>query len=263
MENGASTTTLTLDDINAIVQIAFWFVAASIAILTYLQARRTVFQPAKNEVFKAQISRLQEVLSKLNWRNNIEAAEMTGVSGSARITIDNIFVEYAQAALNVTVKRKSEPEKARGMLISGQADFLERIQGPADKQQEEKTEEQNMRDDWNDYELHFIETSEKYIKTSEVLEEYISDPLLPDRIIQLLRRVRDTQHESLLRCKDDIQKIARAFPRHYPDADSLKNIDLTWTHNELTERGDKLFETMKDLRREIREYLQSDRLLKG
>ena len=43
------------------VQIAFWIAAGLVAVLTYLQARKTFFQPLKLEVFKLQMALLARV----------------------------------------------------------------------------------------------------------------------------------------------------------------------------------------------------------
>lgn len=52
-----------LETVVAIVQTAFYAVVATVTILTYMHARRTLFQPVRTEIFKEQLKELSQVLA--------------------------------------------------------------------------------------------------------------------------------------------------------------------------------------------------------
>jgi hypothetical protein len=54
----------------SIFQIAFWIGAFTLAVLTYEQAKKTIFSGARGDVFKIQISEIKKLLDFLNDRNN-------------------------------------------------------------------------------------------------------------------------------------------------------------------------------------------------
>jgi len=49
------------DDLAVLIQILFWIVVGTVTILTYLHAKRTLFQPMRTEVYKQQIVLLREI----------------------------------------------------------------------------------------------------------------------------------------------------------------------------------------------------------
>ena len=50
--------------------IIFFATMSILAILSYLQARKTLFSPIKTEIFKLQVKELQEVINIFNNHNN-------------------------------------------------------------------------------------------------------------------------------------------------------------------------------------------------
>ena len=50
-----------MSSVASAVQILFWLVVATITVLTFLQARKTLFQPQRTEVFKLQVALLAEL----------------------------------------------------------------------------------------------------------------------------------------------------------------------------------------------------------
>ncbi|WP_414831737.1 hypothetical protein [Afifella sp. YEN Y35] len=78
------------------VQIIFWCVAGVLAVLSYRQARKSIFQPAKNEVFKIQIKEIQDIMKKLDWKSSIEDWEKSGLRDSSDMSLYNIFKLYVR-----------------------------------------------------------------------------------------------------------------------------------------------------------------------
>ncbi|UWR72032.1 hypothetical protein [Phaeobacter inhibens] len=252
----------TLETLKTLVQIAFWITASSVAVLTYRQALKSIFQPAKNEVFKVQISKMQEILSTLHWKSSLEAWEAAGIQSSAQITVDSLFEQYAHERLGAKLRRKKEPqEKSAGMLVSADSDLFSKVVGPADETTSESTTQPTKKvDTWADFKLHHVHIGTKFSDTTALLQSYLSDPVLPAQVCFKIEALLREHHNAIISTKGDLEAIAREFERHYPDESSLENINLAWTRNMFTERGEKLFSALAELRTAIRTYLNTDTL---
>ena len=244
-----------------ITQIMFWLTGSSIAFFSYRQAKRSIFQPAKNEVFKVQISALQSLMTDLSWRSSLEAWRDSGLEESAEMTLSKVFVEYAEYQFGVKIaSQKAEHHVPVAVIVSTKSSCFELIQGPADEAinsdppPKEKT-------NWEDYCWETFELGEQYKKIDDLLHQASSNPVLPLLIISKLGDLREEFERSAIRAAEDIEQAARQFTRHYPSVETLKGADLFWAHNIRKERGEALFNALIVLRKEIREYLKSDRLL--
>ncbi|MFT6657172.1 hypothetical protein [Maritalea sp.] len=241
-------------------QVAFWITAGTIAWLSYAQAKKSIFQPAKNEVFKVQVEKLQELMQLLNWRSSLEAWEESGLESSFSFTVHNIFKQYAKREFGAELDvRNKTDEQSVGIIVSRTADFLTEIKGPADESERDNGMVESPRL-WKEYKWETFEISSKLFLVKQQLEEALNNPVFPTAIIFIISELLVEVHETSMRAASDMEIIAREFPRHYKDQDSLKNADLTWCLNMRTERGEKLFLKLNELKQEIRNYLQTDTL---
>jgi hypothetical protein len=61
-----------MEDWKNFFNILFFIVMIVIAILSYIQARKTLFSPIKTEIFKVQIGAFQDVLKFFNRHNSYD-----------------------------------------------------------------------------------------------------------------------------------------------------------------------------------------------
>ncbi|WP_418594914.1 hypothetical protein [Ponticoccus sp. (in: a-proteobacteria)] len=244
-----------------IVQILFWLIAALIACLSYRQAKKSIFQPAKNEVFKVQIDTLQSLLKNLNWKSSIEAWYDSGLATSAEISLGREFKRFAKDQFDADMASESEEKLVSvGMIVSPSASGFRLIKGPAD-QAEGDDEFDHEAFSWETYSWETFEVSREFQQVTDLIEHALSDPVLPLSVITKVELLRDELHKSAMRAAEDLEQTVREFPRHYPSKESLKSADLTWAHNMRKERGEELFKALIELKKAIREYLRSDELL--
>lgn len=247
--------------IKDIVQILFWLIAAGIAWLSYLQAKTSIFQPAKNEVFKVQINTLQSLLKKLNWRSSIEAWRASGLDTSAQISLGREFKRFVKDQFDADIASKSEENLVSvGKIVSPDASGFRLIKGPAD-QAEADDDFDHEAFSWESYSWETFEVSSQLQQVTDLIEHALSDPVLPVLVISKVELLRDELHNSARRAAEDLEQAVRVFPRHYPSTESLEGADLTWAHNMRKERGEELFKALIELKKAIRKYLRSDELL--
>lgn len=246
-----------------IAQIVFWVIAALIAWLSYRQAKKSIFQPAKNEVFKVQINALQSLLKKLDWRSSIEAWSASGLDTSAQISLNNVFKSYAKDQFNAELASKSAEELVSvGAIVSPKATGFQLIKGPADEAEDDDDFDQEAVS-WECFNWQTFAISAQFQQVSDLIQHALNDPVLPLSIISKVERLNDELHQSAIRAAEDLEKAVREFPRHYPTKERLDGANLTWVHNMREERGEGLFKALNELKEAIRNYLNSDELLGG
>lgn len=243
-----------------IVQILFWVVAALIAWLSYGQAKKSIFQPAKNEVFKVQIDTLQSLLKKLNWRSSIEAWHASGLDASAQISLGSEFKRFAKDQFDAEIASEAEEKLVSvGMIVSPDASIFRLVKGPADQAEDEDDFDREAFS-WESYNWKTFAVSSQFQQVTDLIDNALSDPVLPLSVISKMELLRDELHKSAMRAAEDFEQAVREFPRHYPSTESLEGADLTWAHNMRKERGEELFNVIVELKKAIREYLRSDEL---
>lgn len=244
-----------------VVQIVFWAIGAVLAILTYRHAKVSIFQPAKNEVFKVQVSELQDLLKDLNWKNYVETWSGSGLASSAKISLNRNFKNYAKDQHNVEVASEMDKKLVPvGGIVSPNATGFRLVKGPADQTHTDDALEAGTVS-WSEFNWDIFDISEGFQAVNDRIDSALNNPALPSRVLVEIERFRDELHKSAIRAAEDMEKAVRQFPRHYPTRKSLDGADLTWVNNIREERGEKLFQALNELKKSVREYLQSDKLL--
>lgn len=243
------------------VQIAFWVIGASLAVLSYRHAKTSIFQPAKNEVFKIQIATLQSLLGELNWRSTVECWHGSGLSSSAQITLNRAFKGYAKDQFGAEIASDMDENLISvGGIISPNASGFRLIKGPADEVDDGDacvTKEVT----WSEFNWEIFDVSDRFQNLNDQIESALNDPVMPSKVLSEIRNFHAELLNSAKRAAEDVEKAVREFPRHYSTEQSLQGADLTWAHNMRHERGEKLFQALNEVKKSVRSYLQSDDLL--
>ncbi|MBY6156467.1 hypothetical protein [Pseudooceanicola nitratireducens] len=242
-------------------QIAFWMTGASLAVLSYRNAKVSIFQPAKNEVFKVQIAELQALLKELNWKSPVDAWEKAGLASSAQISLNRNFKNFAKDQHNAEITSGMDGELVSvGGIVSPNATGFRLIKGPADEACHSDTVDAHA-SSWSDYKWDIFDISDRFQQVNDQLESALNNPVIPSKVLTSIEDFHKELQKSAMRAAEDMEKAVREFPRHYPTRKSLDGADLTWAHNVREERGEKLFQALNDLKKSVRDYLQSDELL--
>lgn len=245
-----------------IVQILFWSIGALLAVLSYRHAKVSIFQPAKNEVFKVQIAALQSLLKELNWKSTVESWGKSGLASSAQISLNRYFKNYAKDQHDAEISSNLDKSLVSvGGIVSPNATGFRLIKGPADEVEDGGAFDADETS-WSNFNWEVFDISIDFQRLIDEIESALNDPILPSTVLSEIEHFHEELQKSAMRAAKDVEKAIRQFPRHYPTRESLNGADLTWAHNLREERGEKLFEALNALKKSVREYLQSDELLK-
>lgn len=160
-----------------IAQIAFWLVVGTLAVLTYLQARKTVFQPIKTEVFKLQLASLTNLSKHLYGLNDRQLYSYFGLD---RMLHENAWLaldEYAESVLGAVSPRLLSGEKIE--TSSRDLDALWRDSTPEERLQRPRLGGTDL----DSFECDgVIFASDSYMDNLRSLELSAADPLIPSDI---------------------------------------------------------------------------------
>ena len=86
-----------------IVNIGFFLVVSTIGILSYIQARKTLFSPIKTEIFKLQIEEFKKILEAFNYKNQRQFDEETGIQEVFNINACKMHLKYINCYLLIQI----------------------------------------------------------------------------------------------------------------------------------------------------------------
>jgi ribosomal protein S8 len=92
---------------NQILQDIFFIVGTVVTTLTYINARKTVLQPIKTEVFKLQVTEFSSILNVLNTKNILEIEKI--FDEILFINSCLLFDDYTELFFDVELDRNKRP----------------------------------------------------------------------------------------------------------------------------------------------------------
>lgn len=245
---------LVFDSASTVVQILFWCLVGTLSLLTYLHARRTVFQPLKTEVFKLQIAALTHISEELHGKGEWELVKDFDLDwivheGSWRI-LHQYGLQDLQAGSNL------------GDLL-GTLDAQEMSQNPA-------SHWNRLKPTWTPLEpskviereeftkLSRLHMSKKFLSAKQKLKVLSADPLLPTEVSQALDEFIDRVERNSHLLMRLSEAIAPGLRDQYPTIESLNKANVGWIHNKWNDAREKLEPAATNVLAKIREYYQPD-----
>ncbi|WP_414831736.1 hypothetical protein [Afifella sp. YEN Y35] len=134
---------------------------------------------------------------------------------------------------------------------------LRLVMGPADDVDEEIIKRKII---WEEFKWEMFEVSARLQGVVDFLEESSNNPVLHSGIASKIGCLLSELRHSAIRAAEDMERMVREFPRHYPTKESINSVNLAWAQNMQNERGDKIYYKLEELKREIRNYLSADEL---
>ncbi|MEU6918589.1 hypothetical protein [Streptomyces olindensis] len=251
----------------SIVQIIFWLATSMVAVLGYINAKRTIFQPLRTEIFKKQIEALSSALELFVGKRSDELAEDFDMDFGEKANIFRMYdayLEFAFGRRRPEELREYRPELCPTAWIH--ADYLSSYDADKEDWAEDsaKVEFPAKPKDW-EYKDGMISVPRKYTEKEADFRAVLENPLLPAKIADLIERHLEAAHEYLGAIGPVLEECAKEMPDRYPELDDFLKSKFDWIHNRLVEHrhneGISLSVTAKAVVDEVREYFDSDNLL--
>jgi hypothetical protein len=250
-------------DVSQFIQILFWLVAGSIAVMTYCQARRTVFQPLRVEVFKQQLSLLTKISETFVSRDESELRAHFDleecVDFNASLLLETFLEQEYQLKRKTSLMDEYRERFPIGLVSAESMEQNFELVAPPNGESERRSSGDPVPDiDWDKFKVPMIAVSQAYDTAYQDILKLVRDPLVPRQLSELLRKLADLASENLRQIEPALEEAAKQLPISYPNEDSVKEPSLRWVGNVWNDRVRPMRPIADEIGDFIREFIQSE-----
>ncbi len=264
---------MTLQDwiplIRDILEGVFYFVIGIITISTYLQARKTIFQPIKVEVFKEQIHLFSELLSFFMGKGETVLRDEFAFQKTFFVNAMRFFDDYAELFFDADIDRETRPYNGKDCpsSIISEEHLIKYFSPAVDHTKPEQSEDSQEKPDprtraaiWSNYEYYQTFLPKKHTIKIEELRKIIDSPLLPRELVTLLEEYLRIIDQNVSIIPEILTKASGEMPEKYPNSEQLMNSSLDWLNFRYNDKISNLEDTAKEIIEYIRNYYISDKI---
>lgn len=262
---------LSISDIRDLTQTAFFVSTGIIAILTYRQAKKTVLQPIKTEIFKEQIKEMSIVLEAFNGKTEYELRNDFDLDNILYYNVLIMFDEYASLFFDVKIDRDERPySKCKGGLVTqaSMEKYFEKADDHVAREVAASNEDGENRPDprtkfavWSNYEHYILKISPEFSDIDKKMDTLISNPLLPTELMNLLKSLKVRVHENLDLIREHCETSAKEMPEKYPNLNTMKKASIDWIRARYTKDFKELDDIADEITKYIKNYFKTDELI--
>ena len=258
-----------VDVVNNIVNMLFFLVVGVIGLLSYLQARKTIFTPMKTETFKLQLKLFKEMILFF------EEFKQKGVDAifHQRKTLEVNFILLLDAYVGQFFKSQIEVlAEKRAKLLNKYSRAIVSLEVAGDwelvddyiqtEKMETKPEVVNpavILAQWQKFKYGPTHYPDEFHDRMVQLDHFRGSPLVPSKIRDLVTDFKKEAHENLSAVEDVLTSVAQELPEKYPDPDSIKKAQVHWVWNKYTTKRTLMDQLPDKILKHINEYLDVDR----
>jgi hypothetical protein len=259
-----------MEDFKNFFNILFFVVMSVIAILSYLQARKTLFSPIKTEIFKVQIAAFQDVLKFFNRHSSIDFDRQFDVQkifhiNAAQLRLDYIHTFFADQIEPTETHINEIRNAAVGSLVS--EEFLIAINEPGQELIEiQPPKKQELSPamklaKWNEYKYSKIDFTEAFQKNNEELALLAASPLLPTELTDLIYEFKAIMNHNLMVLGEVLTACAKQLPTKYSTADDVIKFNPNWIWNKYNSERKSTDEVVSKILKYINNYLKINEVM--
>lgn len=261
---------MTMETVEALFQIAFWVTVGAVAVLSFLQARKTLFQPIKTEVFKAQLEEMKRILGLFVGKGEVELRRDWGLDKAAYVNCMRMFDAYAGNFFDKVVERDDRPYNKHNCpqsLILGSSlkvadDHFKQDSQRVTAAHSEARDPRVRAALWGDYKHDEIHIPREFVERDKVLQSFLENPLVPGESVSQLSEFRDVLLANVNIIGEVLRECAKEMPEKYCNTQDLENASYDWVLNRISRRFRDLRPVAESLVAIIRSHYDVDALMK-
>lgn len=244
-----------------LVQIMFWLVVASVTLLTYSHAKRTILQPLHTEVFKLQLETMNRLLKILVGKGEYELTSHFNLDGALEANTVKMMDAYVESQLGFAPKdpdsRPYSPKFCPSALADPKALEVVRYDNPTTTTGEHESDGEKT--DWRNYEHLIVSIPREHSDAVAELESFLSDPLVPVGCAARVEALLEAVRESVQLVAPLLTERSQQLPDLYPTLEELRDRDFGgWIHNDWNKQRPTLLPLVSDIVAYARAYLGAD-----
>ncbi len=255
-----------------IFNILFFGGVLTITILSYLQAKKSLFTPIKTETFKMQIKAFEEILLFFQNKGETDFTHQFDIDNILKINAQLLqldFIEhFFKKEIEIDAEKVDEMLKNSAGSVVTQRFMEKHFTKPNYHEKESKKEKIEITNpaiilnEWNEYEYGKIDFTIKYSEEIEKLKNLSASPLLPEELKEKINEFEKKIHENLTLVGKVLTDISKELPTKFPNSDSLKNFNSVGIWNTYNSEMNKVENDAEEILKYIRKYLKIDELIK-
>jgi hypothetical protein len=264
----------TLGMVKDCVDIIFFLVAGTVVVLTFNQAKKSIFNPVRTEAFKLQLKAFEDVLLFFEKEASTHIGDKFDLEKILFLNAMKMLDEYAVTFFGNLFK-KEEFSKNREELykeIAGELvtrDFMEKhLETPGHFQDQARNRADEVPSEpalqlaqWKLYVHGVIHYTKPYQEATERLRRFNASPLLPKELKGLISEFDVLVSENFHKVGLMLTEVAKELPVKYPAFSILGRADLSWIWNKYNHTRVSLDEKQNAILTYVEGYLQIDDLL--
>lgn len=216
---------------NQFLQNIFFIVGIVITILTYINAKRTILQPIKTEVFKLQVTKFSSILDIFDKQGYVEIEKC--FKKILFINACSLCDDYAELFLNIEFNRKTRPynieqiQKIMWNICSMEG--IEEYEQFRGKFNELVAIKKNMKINnlkkeliytnnlnfWMNYNYKELKITTEYTELRKKIIDVKSSPLLPKELLVLIEEFLESMNKNLNLVVEILNQYTKQLPNDY------------------------------------------------
>lgn len=262
-----------IEIIKNVTNIFFFVAVAIVTILSYGQARKTLFAPIRTETFKLQLKAFEEILAFFQNKTETDFLDAFDfnriVSLNALQMADSYVSNFFAEEISIDKEaRKAVLSPLIGAIVS--KDYMENFFEMADKEKpvhKPPLDEKKIKNPaiilatWQKYEYGMVGYTKEFDDQLKELTRLAASPLLPKPLRDHIGEFRVIAHDNLAAVGHAVTTCAKLMPEHFPVASDIKEFSPTWVWNDFNDRRISFEPVAKAILEYMNDYLKIENLM--
>jgi len=254
--------------IEKLAQIAFWAVAASVAVVTYRQARRTVLQPIRTEIFKSQLTAMSQIFGLFLGKHELELRAEFDFRALFDANLWKLIDAYASNFFGLEFDAANRPYNSHDCPIregispgtQPSTSYTLAEQGRPDTPSDDPRAQLAR---WNEYKTDYLCINRKFWDAEKNFTVLLENPLLPLELVNLLTKYRRTAAQNRTVLLNILDATAKELPEKYGSREELEQMSPDWVWHRYMQDFNHLKPIADQIVDYIRGYFDPDNLTKS
>jgi len=257
--------------VNLALEGLFFVTVGVITVLTYLQAKDTILQPMRTELFKIQMNELTNVLKifvgqgELDLREKFDFSKLIGVNAIA--LIDDYALMFFDAKFDVE-KRPYNSKECPSFLVT--KDYMEKnfelVDDPTESEEpkdktDEKPDPRVRAALWQDYTYGMTRIPKQHSEMIDELRKTLESPVLPSKCARLIEEYIELVEKNTAEVGKVLTECAKELPQKYPTTEKLQKASISWITNKYNDKFEHLKPKAEQIIDSIRTHWSIDDII--
>ncbi|MBE9051754.1 hypothetical protein IQ243_15240 [Nostocales cyanobacterium LEGE 11386] len=216
---------------NKLLQNIFFIVGSIITILTYINAKQTILQPIKTEVFKLQVNKFESILDIFDTQGYLKITKC--FKNILFINACSLYDDYAELFFNIEVNRNTRPytkENIKKTICNIYSmEDMEKYKQFRNKfndlvSMKKNIQIGNLKEEliyannlnfWMNYNYRELKITTEYMELLKKIIDVKSSPLLPKEILVLIEEFIEAINKKLNLVVETLNQHSKELPNDY------------------------------------------------